>query len=88
MKCKYCGSEIQFIRSMNQKPIPCNKVKLFYKPGGNERLVTPGGKVVACTIVSERESGCEGFGFTAHFATCGGRKNAKDDGEQMEIGKE
>ena len=85
MKCRYCGRQIQFIRSVNQTSIPCNMVKLYYKPGGKERLVTPGGKVVACTLTSKYDKDCEGFGFTAHFATCQGREAGREDGQQIKM---
>ena len=69
-KYKKCEAEIMFIKTKTGgKPMPCDTTKKWYTPGGADRLMTPEGEIVSCTIVSD-EKGAAGFGYTSHFATC------------------
>ena len=70
-QCRSCGKRIRFIRMKSGKSMPVDDAILNYKvdPKGKERIVTPGGDVVACvTGVSAGEA--TGFGYISHFATC------------------
>lgn len=70
-QCRSCGKRIRFIRMKSGKSMPVDDAILNYKvdPKGKERIVTPGGDVVACvTGVSADEA--TGFGYISHFATC------------------
>lgn len=70
-QCRSCGKRIRFIRMKSGKSMPVDDTILNYKvdPKGKERIVTPGGDVVACvTGVSADEA--TGFGYISHFATC------------------
>lgn len=53
------------------KTMPVNEHIVNYKiaPHGKERIVTPGGEVVAC-ITGINADEATGFGYISHFATC------------------
>lgn len=45
-KCKYCGKEIELMRTENRKTIPCQREAFFFTPsGGPETFVTASGEV-------------------------------------------
>lgn len=70
-RCRSCGQRIRYIRMRSGKLMPVNDLLVNYKADskGKERIVTPGGDVVACvTGVSADEA--SGFGYISHFATC------------------
>ena len=68
--CRKCGAEIMFIKTKTGgKPMPCDTERKFYRPGGADRLMTPEGSTIACTIIDDRAE-AEGYGYTSHFATC------------------
>ena len=51
--------------------MPVNEKIVNYKtdPHGKERIVTPGGDVVAC-VTGINADEATGFGYVSHFATC------------------
>lgn len=51
--------------------MPANEHIVNYKidPHGKERIVTPGGEVVACITGINADEATE-FGYISHFATC------------------
>lgn len=53
------------------KSMPVNEKIVNYKtdPHGKERIVTPGGDVVAC-VTGINADEATGFGYVSHFATC------------------
>lgn len=73
-KCKFCGSEIAWIKTVGGKSMPCDSEQVYYKEksGGKERIVTPNGQVLACEIIPEGGDiqHATGFGYIPHFATC------------------
>lgn len=70
-KCRSCGKRIRWIKMRSGKSMPVDDIIINYRldPQGKERIVTPGGDVVACvTDVNSDEA--SGFGYISHFATC------------------
>lgn len=72
-RCRYCGKPIWFIKLKSGKTMPVDSDVVYYQKSGKDRLVTPEGEVVACTIVDKKEK-ADGLGYVPHFATCKGRK--------------
>lgn len=70
-KCKYCGAEIKWIRTVSGKSMPCDPGPISYRAGGSEKIVTPDGEVIACTICRRGEA-ADGIGYVPHWATCAG----------------
>lgn len=72
-KCKSCGAEIIFIRSLKGKQIPCNAepVRFTYELGAPDRVVTRNGEVLPAII---GPNGAE-TGYISHFATCPNANN-------------
>ena len=69
-RCTRCGAEIMFIRTkIGRKPMPCDCAKRLYTPGGRDRIVTPEGEVISCTIAGLAKEG-DTFGYTPHWGTC------------------
>ena len=67
--CRDCGAEIFFIRTPAGAQMPVNKKQVAYVPGGNSRVVTVTGEVVAGTITDRTGPDTE-IGFTPHWASC------------------
>lgn len=59
------------ITGRDQMSMPVNEKIVNYKtdPHGKERIVTPGGDVVAC-VTGINADEATGFGYVSHFATC------------------
>lgn len=68
-KCRKCGKRIVFIRMKSGKAMPCDPIVRRYTLGGNERVVTTRGEVVAATFSDDADEG-DGVGYVSHFATC------------------
>lgn len=70
-KCRSCGKRILWIRMRSGKAMPVDDLLINYRvdPKGKDRIVTPGGDVVAC-VAGVRVEDATGFGYTSHFATC------------------
>ena len=78
-KCKGCGREIIFVRSVKGKMIPCDPGMITFYPdekNGDQVYVDTEGRVVK-GYPKEDGSFCGGFGdwaarhgYISHFATC------------------
>lgn len=70
-KCRSCGGKILWIRMKSGKAMPVDDKIVNYRtdPQGKDRIVTPGGDVVAC-VAGVKVDEATGFGYTSHFATC------------------
>lgn len=86
-KCRACGAEIGFIKTVAGKTMPVNPDCDMYipNPKGPCWYVTPDGYVKNGFKVNEEKDGVE-FGYTSHFATCPEadkfRKPRKKDGRK------
>lgn len=74
-RCKSCGAEIRFIKTISGKSMPVNAEHVYYKYklGAKDRVVTPNGEVLPCIIYDAEKddlSQAEGWGYVPHFATC------------------
>ncbi len=90
-KCKGCGAPIHWIRTAGGgKPIPCNPEEVVYwqKTGGKDRIVTPNGEIIACTLEGDPQT-ATGIGYVPHWATCPAsgkfRKREKQDNGQTNL---
>lgn len=72
-KCKLCGAEIRWIKTVAGKSMPCDPQPVAYKYrlGAKERIVTPNGEVLPCVTVGPEEKK-DGLGYVPHWATCKG----------------
>lgn len=70
-KCRSCGKRVLWVRMKSGKAMPCDETLINYRvdPQGKDRIVTPGGDVVAC-VAGVPTGDATGFGYTSHFATC------------------
>lgn len=68
--CRNCGDRILWIRTAAEKNMPVNPELISYRavPGGKERIVTQGGRVIAGEKCSLEVA--DGIGYISHFATC------------------
>lgn len=71
-RCKACGAEIEWIKLKSGKSHPCDAEMVFYKAdGGRDRIVTPDGRIIAGTIVTQITGNASLLrGYSSHFATC------------------
>jgi hypothetical protein len=76
--CRYCGSELVWIRMKSGKAMPCNTGKIPYKEdqNGNMKLVTEDGRVVTARPLENTE-GADGIGYVSHYATCPGAERIR-----------
>lgn len=66
-KCRACGAEIAFIKTVKGKTMPVDAEGVCFTPSiGPETFVTIDGRVVRG---ARRKNGSE-VGFVSHFATC------------------
>jgi hypothetical protein len=70
-KCRACGAEIMFIKSVAGKTIPVNAEQITYeqKAGGSMKVVTPNGEVISGELAGDPQK-ATGIGYISHFATC------------------
>lgn len=70
-KCRACGAEIMFIKSVAGKTIPVNAEQITYeqKAGGSMKVVTPNGEVISGELAVDPQK-ATGIGYISHFATC------------------
>ena len=70
-KCRACGAEIGFIKSVAGKSIPVDAVEVTYwkNPDGSKKIVTPNGEVVSADLEGDLQK-ATGVGYVSHFATC------------------
>lgn len=76
-RCKLCGAEIKWVRTVGGKTMPCDPQRVYYRidHGSLERVVTPNGDVFSCVTIeldTEDISIADGWGYIPHFATCKG----------------
>ena len=82
-KCKGCGAAIHWIKTAGGgKPIPCNPEKVVYWRTllGKERIVTPNGEILSCTLEGDPET-ATGIGYVPHWATCPAAANFRKQGK-------
>lgn len=70
-RCRSCGAQVVWVKTAGGKNMPCNPEHTYYKQteGGREKIVTPNGEVLSCTIDIDKEK-ATGRGYISHFATC------------------
>lgn len=70
-KCRACGAEIGFIKTIAGKTVPvdANSLNFLPDPDGKELFVLVDGRTQRGTRVNE-ESNSSLIGFISHFATC------------------
>lgn len=76
-KCKYCGKQIKWIRTLGGGNMPCDPEKVYYKEdkASAERIVTPHGEVLQCVTLNPQIDNikqADGWGYIPHFGTCKG----------------
>lgn len=71
-QCRTCGARIMWIKTKAGKSMPVDPPFVDYRKvaGGKERIVTPGGDVVAGERCKAGEA--DGYGYISQFATCPG----------------
>ncbi len=80
-RCKSCGALIVYVPTVAGKMMPCDHQLVDYYPtkGGKQRIVTPGGKVVAAEFSGTGEPE---VGYISHFATCPNAKSHRKGREK------
>ena len=70
-KCRACGAEIIFIKTIAGKTIPCNAEEHHYIPShdGCSIFVNPDGTTERGYEIRTQIDG-QRIGYTSHFATC------------------
>lgn len=68
-KCKACGAEIKWIRTVTGKmmPVDTKQVSYRYDPQGTLTLLTMDGRVITKAVL---DLNSDDFGYVSHFATC------------------
>ena len=70
-KCRSCGQQVIWIKTVAGKNMPCNPQLVTYRQGnGREKIVTPNGEVHSAEIVESGTPNATGIGYISHFATC------------------
>ena len=71
MKCKACGTDIEFVLTANNKKMPVNKQKIpvIADSKGKINGITEDGKVVRCSPIMAGTKGSF-YVYVSHFATC------------------
>ena len=75
-QCRTCGARIMWIKTKSGKNMPVDPQCVDYRKvaSGKERIVTPGGDVVAGERCKAGEA--DGYGYISHFATCPGYRKS------------
>lgn len=70
-KCRGCGANIVFIKLSTGKSTPCNANMVLYKedPHGVERVITPNGENIRCTLDATIKN-ASGYGYKPHWGDC------------------
>lgn len=70
-KCKGCGAEIIWIRTLGGKSIPCDPEQVTYweKAKAKGKVVTPNGEALSCEFSGELNK-ATGVGYVSHWSTC------------------
>lgn len=76
-KCKSCGASITWIKTLNERSMPCDVPAVDYQENykGNATIVTDDGRVIRANIIENANSSpltpvIDGMGYVSHFATC------------------
>jgi hypothetical protein len=72
-KCRSCGAEIKWIKTVAGKNMPCDPERKAYWliEGARASIVTEMGEVIgAYTDCGEGAGEPDGYGYISHFATC------------------
>ena len=70
-KCRSCGQQVIWIKTVAGKNMPCNPQLVTYRQGdGKEKIVTPNGEVLSGELVGAGTQDATGVGYISHFATC------------------
>lgn len=74
-KCKYCGAEIEWIKTPAGKYMPCDAQKVEYTPNpvGSRTIITPRGEVVRGYFLTDNLAGNPNnvrTGYIPHWVTC------------------
>ena len=77
-KCRGCGADIIFIKTLGGKSIPCDPEQILYweKPKAKGKVVTPNGMVISCEFDGDTQK-ATGVGYIAHWSTCPAAKDFK-----------
>ena len=75
LTCRKCGAELIRVKTIYGKSILCNAEETYYiqEQGGNDRIVTPNGIVLACTLLDAENddlSEATGYGYVPHRRVC------------------
>ena len=72
-KCKYCDTDILWVRMKSGSVMPCNTGELLYKEdkAGYAKIVTQSDRVITAVLVTDRDE-ADGIGYVSHYATCPG----------------
>lgn len=70
-RCRSCGAPIIWIKTENNRNMPCNPERVMYRAvrGGRERIVTDSGKIEVSELVTDPTQ-ADGEGYIPHWATC------------------
>lgn len=85
-KCKMCGATIVWVKTVNNRDMPCDDNEIEYQENkkGASLLVTADGRVVRGDIVQNAPNTklvrtIDGKGYISHFATCKKNRRAADN---------
>ena len=70
-KCKSCGADIIWIKTLAGKAMPCDAEAVAYwkDTKGKATVITPNGETVKATLEVQRMQ-ATGKGYIPHWATC------------------
>lgn len=70
-KCKSCGADIVWIKTVNGKSMPCNACQVVYKQckDGKQTIIMPNGETIKGNITDDSNN-ATGIGYIPHWATC------------------
>ena len=73
--CNRCGRMIVWIKTANNKNMPCDPNPVRYLPAedGAETVITRGGKTLRCVLAGEGDP-TAGVGYIPHWGTCQKRR--------------
>ena len=70
-KCRYCGKEMAFIKTVNGKSMPVDPEAVEFIPDADyEKFVMIDGTIERGSTVTNRKAAETHIGYRSHFATC------------------
>ena len=70
-RCKSCGAEITFVKTIGGKAMPCDAEAMPYAAGyGNDTIITPNGETTKGSWIDDSAAEPDGYGYVPHWATC------------------